>query len=137
MTLIEMMVVLVIIGIIAALVVPNVIGRPDQARVTVAQSDMKTIATALELYRLDAGAYPTTEQGLGALVMRPTVTPVPDQWPQGGYLGEIPADPWGNAYRYEAAKGGADFSVLTLGADGETGGADVDADMVQTSSGGA
>lgn len=134
-TLIEMMVVLVIIGIVAALVVPNVIGRPDEARATVAQTDMKTIATSLELYRLDAQRYPTTEQGLSALVTRPTAPPVPDRWAEGGYLGEAPVDPWGNPYGYRGEQGGADYTLLSLGADGAEGGEGVDADLTLTSKG--
>ena len=89
-TLIEMMVVLVIIAIVAALIVPNVIGRPDEARVTVARTDVKTIGASLEMYRLDNHGYPTTGQGLEALVSRPTTPPAPPNWSAGGYLGQVP-----------------------------------------------
>lgn len=134
-TLIEMMVVLVIIGVVAALVVPNVIGRPDQARVTVAQTDMKTIATSLELYRLDANRYPSTQQGLAALVTRPNVPPIPDSWAEGGYMTDVPTDPWGNLYLYESQKDGQDYTITSYGADGALGGSGVDADLIQTLSG--
>ncbi len=128
-TLIEMMVVLVIIAIIAALIVPNVIGRPDEARVTVAKSDIRTLAAALELYRLDAKAYPTTEQGLDALVHRPTLSPVPTAWAEGGYLGSLPVDPWDNPYIYiTPGKKGA-FDLMSFGADGAPGGDGIDADL--------
>ena len=92
-TLIEMMVVLVLISVIAALIVPNVIGRPDEARITVAETDMRTVASALQLYRLDNGAYPTTAQGLAALADRPISPPLPRTWPAGGYLADVPRDP--------------------------------------------
>ena len=101
-TLIEMMVVLVIIAIVAALIVPNVIGRPDEARVTVARTDVRTIAASLEMYRLDNRVYPATSQGLEALVSRPTSPPEPPNWAAGGYLPQLPVDPWGNAYVYRA-----------------------------------
>ena len=128
-TLIEMMVVLVIIAIIAALIVPNVIGRPDEARVTVAKSDIRTLAAALELFRLDARVYPTTEQGLDALVNRPVLAPVPDRWAEGGYLGNLPEDPWGNPYIYVAPGQSAPFDLTSYGADGAPGGAGIDADL--------
>ena len=128
-TLIEMMVVLVIIAIIAALIVPNVIGRPDEARVTVAKSDIRTLAAALELYRLDARVYPTTEQGLDALVHRPVLAPVPDRWAEGGYLGNLPEDPWGNPYIYVAPGQSAPFELTSYGADGAPGGAGIAADL--------
>ena len=128
-TLIEMMVVLVIIAIIAALIVPNVIGRPDEARVTVAKSDIRTLAAALELYRLDARVYPTTEQGLDALVNRPVLAPVPDRWAEGGYLGNLPEDPWGNPYIYVAPGQSAPFDLTSYGADGALGGAGIAADL--------
>ena len=129
-TLIEMMVVLAIIAIVAALVVPNVIGRPDEARVTVAHTDMRTIASALELYRLDNRAYPTTAQGLDALSQRPVQPPEPPNWVAGGYLAALPEDPWGNAYLYRAPGDAGPFDLVTLGADGAAGGDGVDADIV-------
>ena len=128
-TLIEMMVVLVIIAIIAALIVPNVIGRPDEARVTVAKSDIRTLAASLELYRLDARVYPTTGQGLDALVQRPVMEPVPQTWAEGGYLAALPEDPWGSPYIYVAPGRSAPFELLSYGADGEPGGEGVNADF--------
>ena len=128
-TLIEMMVVLVIIAIIAALIVPNVIGRPDEARVTVAKTDIRTLATALELYQLDARVYPTTEQGLDALVHRPVLAPVPDRWAEGGYLGNLPEDPWGNPYIYVSPGQTAPFDLTSYGADGAPGGTGINADL--------
>ena len=128
-TLIEMMVVLVIIAIIAALIVPNVIGRPDEARVTVAKSDIRTLAASLELYRLDARQYPTTEQGLDALVHRPVLSPVPASWAKDGYLAVLPQDPWGNPYIYAAPGQTAPFDIMSYGADGAPGGEGINADL--------
>ncbi|MGR3528451.1 MAG: type II secretion system major pseudopilin GspG [Sulfitobacter sp.] len=132
-TLIEMMVVLVIIALVAAMIVPNVIGRPNEARVAVAKTDIRAIASALELYRLDNRAYPTTSQGLGALVRRPTSPPEPSNWVQGGYLPEDPTDPWGNAYVYRSPGTTSNFDLISLGADGAIGGTGVDADISNTS----
>ena len=134
-TLIEMMVVLVIIAIIAALIVPNVIGRPDEARVTVAKSDIRTLAASLELYRLDARRYPTTEQGLDALVHRPVLDPVPATWAEGGYLATLPQDPGGNPYLYAAPGQSAPFDLISYGADGVAGGEGVDADLTNAAAG--
>lgn len=128
-TLVEMMVVLVIIGIVAALVVPNVIGRPDEARVAVVKSDLRTIAASLEMYRLDNRAYPTTEQGLNALTERPVAAPIPANWMAGGYLPNLPFDPWGNPYAYRAPGESGPFEIVSLGADGTPGGEGVDADI--------
>ena len=129
-TLIEMIVVLAIIALIAALIVPNVIGRPDQARVTIARTDLHTISAALKLYRLDNGDYPTTEQGLAALAHRPTVPPVPANWSAQGYLEQVPTDPWGRAYLYQSpAANGGGFQITSLGKDGKPGGDGVDQDL--------
>lgn len=128
-TLIEMMVVLVIIGIVAALVVPNVIGRPDEARVAVATADLRTVAASLEMYRLDNRTYPTTAQGLSALIERPTVSPVPSNWMNGGYLPNMPQDPWGNPYVYMSPAESGPYVITSLGADGAPGGVGVDADI--------
>lgn len=128
-TLIEMMVVLVIIGIVAALVVPNVIGRPDEARVAVARADLKTIAASLEMYRLDSRSYPTTEQGLSALTQKPALPPVPTVWADGGYLAQMPVDPWGKPYLYRSPAADAPYELLSLGSDGQPGGEGVDADI--------
>lgn len=126
-TLVEMIVVLAIIALVAALIVPNVIGRPDEARVTVANTDIRTISAALKMYRLDNGDYPTTAQGLKALAEKPTVPPVPANWSGEGYLGEVPLDPWGNPYSYAATGGG--FTLMSLGKDGKPGGEGLDADL--------
>lgn len=126
-TLIEMMVVLVMISVVAALIVPNVIGRPDEARVSVAATDMRAIAGALQLYRLDNGAYPTTAQGLNALAERPQSPPLPRTWPVDGYLATLPLDPWGTPYVYRAD--GGRFELISLGADAVVGGDGVNADI--------
>ncbi|TMM51796.1 type II secretion system protein GspG [Sulfitobacter sabulilitoris] len=128
-TLIEMMVVLVIIAVVAAMVVPNVIGRPDEARATVAQTDIRAISSALELYRLDNRGYPTTTQGLDALVREPVAPPKPANWVSGGYLDAVPQDPWGNSYLYRAPGDDAPFDLLSLGADGVPGGDGTSADI--------
>ena len=129
-TLIEMMVVLVIIAVVAAMVVPNVIGRPDQARATVAQSDLQSIAGALEIYRLDNRTYPSTAQGLEALVNRPSVPPEPVNWASDGYLSVMPKDPWGADYIYRFPGQAGRFDLISLGADGQPGGDGVDADII-------
>lgn len=129
-TLIEMMVVLVIIAVLAAVVVPNVIGRPDEARVTVAKTDLNSIAGALEMYRLDNRTYPTTRQGLDALAVRPTTPPAPSNWHKGGYLQQLPIDPWGNPYVYRRPGEDRRFDLISYGADGQPGGDDFDADLV-------
>lgn len=126
-TLVEMIVVLAIIALVAALIVPNVIGRPDQARVTTANTDLATIASQLTTYRLDNGAYPTTEQGLKALVEKTNVPPLPNSFPDGGYLSTMPQDPWGKPWVYES--NGQTYLIKTLGRDGKPGGDGVDADI--------
>jgi general secretion pathway protein G len=128
-TLIEMMIVLVIIGIVAALIVPNVIGRPDQARVAVADADLRSIAAGLEMYRLDNRAYPTARQGLQALTTKPTEPPLPVAWPEGGYLPGAPVDPWGNPYIYRIPDAGTGYELVSLGADGAPGGEGAAADL--------
>lgn len=128
-TLIEMMVVLVIIALVAAIIVPNVIGRPDEARVAVLRTDLRSIGSALELYRLDNQTYPTTAQGLAALATRPTAPPEPANWVTGGYLPQVPMDPWGNAYIYRSPGEGGAFDLISLGADGQPGGDGTAADI--------
>ena len=128
-TLVEMIVVLAIIAVVAVLIVPNVIGRPDEARVTVAKTDLKTIATALRMYRLDNGDYPTTEQGLAALAGRPTTGPQPRAYPAEPYLSEVPTDPWGKDYVYRAPGTSGPYDLLSYGKDGEEGGENLDADL--------
>jgi len=133
-TLIEMIIVLAIIALVAALIVPSVIGRPDQARVTVAQADMKTIGAALKIYRLDNGGYPTTEQGLAALVAKPTAPPVPASYAADAYLPQPPVDPWGHPYTYHSpgVRGGG-YDLASLGRDGKPGGDGIDTDLLETS----
>ena len=130
-TLIELMVVLVIIGVLAALIVPNVLERADDARVTAARTDITNIMQALKLYRLDNQRYPTAEQGLQALVIKPTAGPVPGNWKL--YLEKLPNDPWGQAYRFErSGLGGGvaqEYKIYTLGADGAPGGQGANADI--------
>jgi general secretion pathway protein G len=129
-TLIEMIVVLAIIALVAALIVPSVIGRPDQARVTVAQADLKSIGAALKMYRLDNGSYPTTEQGLAALATKPSTGPAATNYAADAYLAQTPADPWGHPYVYRSpGASGAGFDLLSLGKDGKPGGEGIDADL--------
>ncbi|MGU2529205.1 GspG family T2SS major pseudopilin variant XcpT [Pseudomonas aeruginosa] len=128
-TLIEIMVVVVILGILAALVVPQVMSRPDQAKVTVAKGDIKAIAAALDMYKLDNFAYPSTQQGLEALVKKPTGNPQPKNWNKDGYLKKLPVDPWGNPYQYLAPGTMGPFDLYSLGADGKEGGSDNDAEI--------
>jgi general secretion pathway protein G len=122
-TLIEMMVVVVIIGILAALVVPKLMGRADEARVTAAKADIASIMQGLKLYKLDNHRYPTTEQGLQALVAKPTSGPSADGWKEGGYLDKVPKDPWGNPYQYLSPGVKGEVDVFSLGPDGQPGGA--------------
>ncbi len=128
-TLVEMIVVLAIIALVAALIVPNVIGRPDQARVTVARTDLRTIAAALKMYRLDNGDYPTTAQGLAALARPPATGPQPASFPAEGYLAQVPIDPWGNPYLYRSPGTQGAFDLLSRGKDGKDGGTGLDADI--------
>lgn len=99
-TLIEVMVVVVILGILAAIIVPKIMSRPEQARMVKVKQDILAIQSALDLYKLDNSIYPTTDQGLQALVAKPTVDPIPRNWKDGGYLQQIPVDPWGQQYQY-------------------------------------
>ena len=128
-TLIEILVVIVILGVLAALIVPNVISRPDEARATVAKSDVAAIMSALKLYRLDNQRYPTGEQGLAALVAKPEQPPVPPNWKPGGYLEKLPKDPWGRPYVYLNPGVRGEVEVMSFGADGQAGGSGVDADI--------
>lgn len=132
-TLVEMIVVLAIIALVAVMIVPNVIGRPDEARVTVAKTDLKTISAALRMYRLDNGDYPTTDQGLAALVQRPTKPPVPTNWTGDGYLPDLPIDPWNKPYVYRSPGQAGRFDLLSYGKDGKPGGEKLDADLTDRS----
>lgn len=126
-TLIEIMIVVVIIGVLGALIVPQFMGRPEQAKITAARSDLKAIATAIEMYRLDNGHYPSTEQGLEALVTRPQGEPPALNWSPRGYLRQVPIDPWGTPYQYVLA--GSVFTLRSFGADKQPGGIDGAADI--------
>ncbi|HJV53625.1 MAG TPA: type II secretion system major pseudopilin GspG [Noviherbaspirillum sp.] len=128
-TLIEIMVVVVIMGILAALVVPKLMGRTDDARITAARQDISTLMAALKLYKLDNQRYPTTEQGLQALIAKPTSGPAANGWKSGGYIEKLPKDPWGNPYQYLSPGVKGEVDVFSYGADGQPGGAGVDADI--------
>lgn len=128
-TLIEVMVVVVILGILAALVVPRIMSRPDDARLAKARQDIRTIEAALNLYKLDNYIYPTTDQGLEALVAKPTIPPEPRQWKQGGYFDRLPQDPWGRNYLYLQPGQRGEIDIYSLGADGQQGGEGVNADL--------
>ena len=126
-TLIELMVVLVIIGVLAALIVPNVLDRADDARVTAARTDVNNIMQALKLYKLDNQRYPSTEQGLQALVARPTTGAVPPNWKP--YLEKLPNDPWGRPYQFLNPGVKGEVDVMSFGADGQAGGEGKNADI--------
>ncbi|HEY0633887.1 MAG TPA: type II secretion system major pseudopilin GspG [Gammaproteobacteria bacterium] len=128
-TLIEIMVVVVILGILAAVVVPKVMDRPDAARVAKAQQDIRAIGGALDLYKLDNYNYPSTDQGLEALVSKPSGSPEARNWKQGGYLPSTPKDPWGNEYQYLSPGSHGEVDIYTLGADGRPGGEGYNADI--------
>lgn len=123
-TLIELMVVIVILGILAGLIVPRIMGRPDEARQAKARIQIESLETALKLYKLDNGNYPTTEQGLQALVEMPTTAPLPKRWRPGGYLekGKVPKDPWDNDFVYICPGVHGEYDLMSRGADGEPGG---------------
>lgn len=126
-TLIELMVVLVIIGVLAALIVPNVLERAEDARITAARTDINNLMQALKLYKLDNQRYPTGEQGLQALVARPTAPPVPSNWKP--YLDKLPNDPWGRPYQYINPGVKGEIDVMSFGADGQPGGEGKNADI--------
>ena len=126
-TLIEILIVVVILGILGAVVVPNILSRPDTARVQAAQTDLRALSQTLEIYRLDNFQYPSSEQGLESLIDRPSGFPEPKNWNPEGYLKKLPTDPWGLPYLYE--KVGSSYSLISLGADGQEGGDGFDADI--------
>ncbi|SEA62961.1 general secretion pathway protein G [Desulfuromusa kysingii] len=129
-TLIEIMVVVVILGILASIVVPKLLDRPDQARVTKAQLDIKGLEESLGMFKLDNGFYPTTDQGLSALVTIPDSGRIPSKYPEGGYLKKIPKDPWEGDYLYlSPGAHSKDYDLISYGADGEPGGEGIDADI--------
>ena len=140
-TFIEIMVVVAILAILAALVVPRIMGRTDDAKRTAAKVQIRNIEGALQLYKLDNGVYPTTEQGLKALVEKPSVGVIPKKWKLGGYLPKLPEDPWGNPYKYlsptqstglspgQSTSLKGEYEVTSLGTDGEVGGQGINADI--------
>ena len=128
-TLIEIMVVVVIMGILAALIVPKLMGRTDDARIIAAKQDIATVIQALKLYKLDNQRYPTTEQGLQALIEKPTTGPAANGWKTDGYLDKLPKDPWGNPYQYLSPGVKGEIDILSFGGDGQSGGSDNDADI--------
>ncbi|KAF0814302.1 Type II secretion system protein G [Andreprevotia sp. IGB-42] len=128
-TLIEILVVITILAILGALIVPKIMDRPNDARVTAAKQDIGSVMQALKLYKLDNGRYPTTEQGLKALVVKPGNPPVPGNWKTGGYLEKLPKDPWGNDYLFLNPGLKGEIDVMSYGADGQQGGEGYDADL--------
>jgi len=128
-TLVEIMVVVVIIGILGALVVPKLLSRTGESRVTAAKVDIATLMQALKLYKLDNQRYPTTDQGLNALISKPTSGPTANGWKTGGYVEKLPKDPWGNPYQYLSPGVNGEIDVFSLGADGQPGGTGDDSDI--------
>ena len=128
-TLIEVLVVVAILGILAAIVVPRIMDRPDEAKRVAAKADIGALQQALKLYRLDNGFYPSTDQGLQALVQRPTTQPTPNNWKQGGYLERLPQDPWGGDYQYLSPGVHGEIDIFSFGADRARGGEGNNADI--------
>jgi general secretion pathway protein G len=128
-TLIEVMVVVVILGILAALVVPKIMSRPDEARIVKVKQDLRALESALNLYKLDNYTYPSTDQGLEALITKPQGEPQPRQWKPGGYLSQLPRDPWGFPYNYLSPGTHGEFDLYSFGADGQPEGTGVNADV--------
>jgi len=130
-TLIELMVVIVILGILAGLVVPRIMGRPEEAKQVKAKIQIECLESALKLYKLDNGMYPSTEQGLQALVESPEVGTLPKKWRKGGYLekGRVPKDPWGNEFVYLSPGVNDDYDIISYGSDGVSGGEDKNMDI--------
>ncbi len=128
-TLIEIMVVVIILGILAAVVVPRIMDRPDQARIVKAKQDIRALGAALNLYRLDNYVYPTTDQGLAALVEKPAIEPEPRNWKSGGYVERLPKDPWDREYLFLQPGEHGEYDLYTLGADGQPGGEEANADI--------
>lgn len=128
-TLIEIMVVVVILGILAAVVVPRIMNRPDDARIAKAKQDIRVLESSLNLYKLDNYYFPSTQQGLEALVTAPQGEPKPKNWKPGGYIQKLPKDPWGNDYQYLQPGSKSEFDLFSLGADNKPGGDGADADV--------
>lgn len=125
----EVMVVVVILGLLATFIVPRIAGRPDEARVTKARADIRTLETAIDLYRLDNGSYPSTDQGLNALVERPSSEPEARSWRDGGYVKRLNKDPWGRPYQYLKPGEHGEIDIFSYGADGEPGGEGVNKEI--------
>lgn len=128
-TLIEIMIVVVILGILAAIIVPNVMDSPNEARIVKAKQDLRVLESALNLYKLDNFNYPSTDQGLEALVQKPTGEPEAKNWKKGGYIKKLPKDPWGNDYLYLSPGSHGDIDIFTYGADSRKGGSDSNTDI--------
>lgn len=128
-TLIEVMVVVVILGILAAIVVPRIMERPDEARIIKTKQDIRVLQSALDLYKLDNFRYPTTDQGLESLVQKPTAPPDPPHWKEGGYVDRLPKDPWGHDYQFLSPGQKGPVDIFSLGADGQLGGDGKDAEI--------
>ena len=131
-TLIELLIVIVILGILATFLVPKIMKKPDEARVTKAKNDIMSIETALKMYKIDNGMYPSTVQGLKALIQKPETPPIPQHYKEGGYLdtSSTPKDPWGNPYIYRSpGENNRPYEIISLGADGKEGGSGVNADI--------
>ncbi|MBI5816329.1 MAG: type II secretion system major pseudopilin GspG [Nitrospinae bacterium] len=128
-TLIEILVVVVILGILATVIVPRIMGRPEEARITKTKTDIKAIETALNMYKIDNGVFPTTEMGLTALVSKPTSGQIPKNWRPEGYLAKTPKDPWGNEYMYISPGTRGEYDLVSKGSDGEIGGEGNNADI--------
>ena len=128
-TLVEIMVVVVIIGILGALVVPKLLGRTGESRVAAAKVDISTLMNSLKLYKLENQRYPTTEQGLQALIAKPSAGPSANGWKAGGYIDKLPKDPWGSAYQYISPGIHGEVDIFSFGADGQPGGTGEDADI--------
>lgn len=128
-TLIEIMVVMVILGLLVAVVAPNILGRGEEARIGVAKTQLRNVSNALDLYKLDNFNYPSTDQGLEALVNEPSGSPAAKNWNKDGYLPSVPVDPWGNEYQYISPGSEGPFDLYSLGPDGREGGSDEGADI--------
>jgi general secretion pathway protein G len=131
-TLIELMIVVVIVGILATLLIPRIMERPEEARRIKGKADIRSLESALKLYKLDTGTYPTTEQGLASLLTKPETNPIPKKWREGGYLDskEVPKDPWGNPFYYASpGPDGRDYVITSYGYDGEPGGTGKNGDI--------
>jgi general secretion pathway protein G len=128
-TLIEILVVIIILGILAGLIVPRLMDEPDKARTVKAKMQIESLSLALKKYKLDNGTYPSTDQGLEALMEKPSIGKIPEKYPENGYISKVPKDPWGNEYVYLSPGEHEDFDIISYGADGEEGGEGKDEDI--------